>query len=116
MPTVMEVTLNLVPVLRLVTGDSVTETQISGAIAGRGSVELELPEVPTVSRQHARFTFSDGRWRVANLGINGLMVNGSSVAGEHPLGDGDSICWGSRPDALLSMVEILEVVPSASTA
>jgi hypothetical protein len=116
MPTVMEVTLNLVPVLRLVTGDSVTETQISGAIAGRGSVELELPEVPTVSRQHARFTFSDGQWRVANLGINGLMVNGSSVASEHPLGDGDSICWGSRPDALLSMVEILEVVPSAGTA
>jgi hypothetical protein len=103
-------------VLRLVTGDSVTETQISGAIAGRGSVELELPEVPTVSRQHARFMFSDGQWRVANLGMNGLMVNGNPVAGEHPLGDGDSICWGSRPDALLSLVEILEVVPSASMA
>ena len=115
MPTVMEVTLNLVPVLRLVTGDSVTETQTSGARAGRGTVELELPEVPTVSRQHARFTFSDGQWRVANLSMNGLTINGSPVMGERTLDDGDSIRWGSRPDSLLSLVEICEVVPSAST-
>jgi hypothetical protein len=116
MPTVMEVTLNLIPVLRLVTGDSVTETQTSGARAGRGTVELELPEVPTVSRQHARFTFSDGQWRVANLSMNGLTINGSPVTGERTLDDGDSIRWGSRPDSLLSLVEIIEAAPPARTA
>lgn len=116
MPTVTELTLSLIPVLRLVTGDSVTQTQISGARAGRGAVELELPEVPTVSRQHARFTFSDGQWRIANLGMNGLMINGSLVAGEHPLGDGDSIRWGSRPDSLLSQVEIIEAALSWPSA
>jgi pSer/pThr/pTyr-binding forkhead associated (FHA) protein len=84
-----------------------TETRMSGARAGRGAVELALPEVPTVSREHARFTFSDGQWRIANLGMNGITVNGSTVAGEHPLRNGDSIRWGTRPDALLSRVEIL---------
>jgi hypothetical protein len=105
-PTVTERSLGPIPILRLITGDSVAETRLSGARAGRGAVELGLPEVPTVSREHARFTFSDGQWRIANLGMNGLTVNGSPVAGEHPLSDGDSIRWGMRPDALLSRVEI----------
>ena len=95
-----------VPVLRLVTGDSVAQTQMTGARAGRGPVELVLPNVPTVSREHARFEFSEGRWWVTNLGMNGLAVNGAPVESEHPLGDGDAIRWGSRPDALLSRVEI----------
>ena len=44
-----------VPLLRLVTQGHVAETRISGARAGRGSAaELRLPEVPTVSRVHAR--------------------------------------------------------------
>src|SRR5215475_1054139 len=95
-----------VPVLRLVTGDSVTQTQMTGARAGRGSVELVLSNVPTISREHARFEFSKGRWWVTNLGINGLAVNGAPVGTEHPLSDGDAIRWGSRPDALVSRVEI----------
>jgi hypothetical protein len=95
-----------VPVLRLVTGDSVAQTQMTGARAGRGSVELALPNVPTISREHARFEFSEGRWWVTNLGINGLAVNGAPVETEHPLSDGDAIRWGSRPDALVSRVEI----------
>jgi len=95
-----------VPVLRLVTGDSVAQTQLTGARAGRGSVELVLPNVPTISREHARFEFSEGRWWVTNLGINGLAVNGAPVDTEHPLSDGDVIRWGSRPDALVSRVEI----------
>jgi hypothetical protein len=103
-PTVMEQAIP--PRLRLVTGDSVAETRTSGARAGRGTVELRLPEVPTVSREHAKFICPNGQWRVANLGINGLMVNGSAVAGECPLYDGDSIRWGTRPDALLSRVQI----------
>jgi FHA domain len=95
-----------VPVLRLITGSSTAETAVSGARAGRGSVELVLPDVPTVSREHAIFTFSAGRWWVANQGRNGLTLNGTPVAGKQPLGDGDAIRWGTRQDALLSRVEI----------
>lgn len=104
--TVMEKTVPPVPALRLVTGDSVTQTRMTGARAGRGSVELVLPNVPTVSREHARFAFSDGRWCVTNLGMNGLTVNGAPAATDHPLSDGDTIRWGSQPDALVSRVEI----------
>jgi uncharacterized membrane protein len=85
LPTVMERRNPVLPVLRLVTGDLVAETRTSGARAGRGPVELELPEVQTVSREHARFTFSDGGWWIANLGMNRLTVNGQPVAGD-PLG------------------------------
>jgi hypothetical protein len=106
MATIMERSIDSVPLLRLVTGSSVAETMMSGARAGRGSVELVLPDVPTVSREHARFTFSDGRWWITNQGRNGLTLNGVPVAGEQPLSDGDAIRWGARPDALLSHVEI----------
>jgi hypothetical protein len=106
MPTVMERRDAVIPALRLVTGDLTAETRTSGARAGRGPVELALPEVPTVSREHARFSFSDGQWWVANLGMNGLTVNGQAVAGEHPVSDGDVIRWGARPDALASRVEV----------
>jgi len=95
-----------VPVLRLVTGGSVTETRVSGARAGRGSVELALPEVPTVSREHARFTFSDGQWWIANRGRNGLTLNGTPLVGEQPVSNGDLICWGMRSDALQSRIEV----------
>jgi len=104
--TLMEQARPVIPVLRLVTGSSVAETVMSGARAGRGSVELVLPDVPTVSREHAKFTFSDGRWWVANQGRNGLCLNGAPVAGERPVGDGDSIRWGTRSDAPQSRVEI----------
>ena len=104
--TIMAASLPAVPALRLVTGSSVAETRTSGARAGRGPVELILPDVPTVSREHARFTFSDGRWRISNQGRNGLILNGTAVTGEQPLSDGDSIRWGTNPDAPLSRVEI----------
>ena len=105
-PTVLERTGPAIPMLRLVTGNEVAETRTSGARAGRGPVELGLPEVPTVSREHARFTFSGGQWRIANLGMNGLTVNGEPVTGEAPVSDGDVVRWGTRPDALSSRVEI----------
>jgi FHA domain len=104
--TVMEQTRPAVPVLRLMTGSSVAETTMSGAQAGRGPVELVLPDVPTVSRHHASFTFAAGCWWVTNQGMNGLSVNGVPVAGQHPLSDGDSIRWGAGPDAPLSRIEI----------
>ena len=62
--------------------------------------------MPTVSREHARFTFSGGQWWIANLGMNGLTLNGTPLAGEQPLSNGDSIRWGTRPDALLSRVQV----------
>jgi len=106
MATIMEGSLACVPVLRLVTGSSVAKTTMSGARAGRGPVELVLPHVPTVSREHARFTFSDGRWWITNQGRNGLTLNGAPVMGEQPLSDGDAIRWGTSRDALVSRVEI----------
>jgi hypothetical protein len=106
MATVMEQIRPSVPVLRLVTGSSVAETAVSGARAGRGLVELVLPEVPTVSRVHAIFTFAGGRWSVTNQGANGLTVNGVPVSDKQPLSDGDSIRWGKSYDAPLSRVEI----------
>jgi hypothetical protein len=106
MVTMMEPRPARVPVLRLVTGSSVAETRTSGARAGRGPVELVLPDVLTVSREHATFTFSDGRWRITNRGRNGLALNGAPVAGEQPLSDGDTIRWGASPDAPLSRVRI----------
>lgn len=106
MVTVMEQARPAVPLLRLVTGSSVAETAMSGARAGRGPVELVLPDVPTVSRHHARFTFAAGCWWVTNQGMNGLSVNDVPVTGKHPLSDGDSIRWGTGPDAPISRIEI----------
>jgi hypothetical protein len=104
--TVLEKAVPPVPVLRLITGDMVAQTQMTGAEAGRGSVDLMLPNVSTISRKHARFAFSEGRWWVTNLGMNGITVNGAPVETEHPLSDGDTIRWGSRPDSVASRVEI----------
>ena len=96
-----------VPLLRLVTGGSAAETQLSGARAGRSAaVELLLPEEPTVSRVHAKFVFHDGQWRVTGLGRNGLMVNDLPVQGEQVVRDGDVIRWGNQPGALVSRVQI----------
>jgi pSer/pThr/pTyr-binding forkhead associated (FHA) protein len=106
MATVMEQIRPAVPVLRLVTGSSVAETVMSGARAGRGPVELELPDVPTVSRVHATFTFAADRWWVTSQGVNGMSVNGVSVTAKQALSDGDAIRWGTRQDAPLSKVEI----------
>jgi FHA domain-containing protein len=105
-PTMAESARPAVPPLRLVSGQSVVETWTSGARAGRGAVELVLPDVPTVSREHARFTFADGRWWVANLGMNGLTLNGVPLAGEQPVSDGDTIRWGRSGNTLVSRVEI----------
>jgi FHA domain len=104
--TVAEAGLRPVPVLRLVTGDSAAETQVSGARAGRGGVELRLPAIPTVSREHARFTYAEGQWWITNLGRNGLTLNGVPLTGQRPVRDGDSIRWGSQADALVSRVEV----------
>ena len=104
--TVAEPARSMIPALRLITEGRVCETRMSGARAGRGAVELGLPDVPTVSREHARFTYSDGQWWVANLGMNGMTLNGSAAAGEQPLHDGDVIRWGTNEQAPTSRVQI----------
>jgi FHA domain len=106
LPTVAEPRRPPVPLLRLVTGGHVAQTKSSPARAGRGAVELVLPEVATISREHARFTFADGQWWVTNLGRNGLTLNGVPLAGKHALYDGDSIQWGRSVDAPVSQVQI----------
>lgn len=95
------------PPLRLVTDGSVAETRISGARAGRGhQVELQLPENSTVSRVHAEFIFAGGQWRIIGKGLNGLVLNGTPLAGEHVVRPGDVIRWGRQDGALVSRVEI----------
>jgi len=106
LPTVAERGHPPVPALRLVTGTSAAETQLSGARAGRGDVELPLPEVPTVSREHAQFTYAEGQWWVTNLGRNGLALNGVPLVGQRPVRDGDAIRWGTKADAPVSRVEV----------
>jgi hypothetical protein len=106
LPTMAERRPRPIPVLRLVTGDSLTQTEVSGARAGRGEVELVLPQVPTISREHARFSYADGQWWVTNLGLNGLSLNGIPLAGQRPVHDGDSIRWGTAADAPVSRVEV----------
>ncbi|HEY1323017.1 MAG TPA: FHA domain-containing protein [Streptosporangiaceae bacterium] len=106
LPTVAERGHPPVPALRLVTGSSAAQTQLSGARAGRGDVELPLPEIPTVSREHAEFTYAEGQWWITNLGRNGLTLNGVPLEGQRPVRDGDSIRWGSNGDAPVSRVEV----------
>jgi hypothetical protein len=106
LPTVAELRPPPVPLLSLVTGESVVQTTASGAVAGRGSVDLPLPQVATISREHARFTFSGGQWWVTSLGRNGLILNGQPVVSEHPVRHGDLLRWGRQGGAPLSRVEI----------
>jgi len=95
------------PLLRLVTGDLTAQTRVSGACAGRGPAsELLLPEDPTVSRVHAQFTCAAGEWRITGVGLNGVALNGTVLADEQVVRDGDTIRWGRRPDSLSSRVQI----------
>ena len=71
-------------------------------------IKLQLGRIGNRLRENhrAKFTYSDGQWFVTNLGMNGITLNGRAVTGEHAVSTGDSIRWGTRPDALLSEVQI----------
>lgn len=98
------------PLLRLVTGSMVAQTQMSGARAGRGKgVELPLPEEPTISRVHARFSCAGGQWDITGLGRNGVAINGVLLAGTQALHNGDLIRWGRQADSPVSRVEIAQL-------
>lgn len=95
------------PLLRLITGIEVVQTRMSGARAGRSrAAELSLPNVPTISRLHARFTYEQGEWRVTSLGRNGVVVNDEVVLGQRTIHDNDLIRWGRQSDALTSRIAI----------
>lgn len=95
------------PSLQLVTGDDVTQTRRSGARAGRGSsVELRLPQDLTISRVHAKFTFSDGHWWITGIGQNGLLLNGTRLTEPRMVTSGDQVGWGTHANAVVSLVQI----------
>ena len=60
------------------------------------AVELRLPEEITVSRVHAEFIFAEGQWWIISKGLNGLVLNGTALAGEQMVQPGDVIHWGAR--------------------
>jgi hypothetical protein len=70
---------------------------ILGREPGSSPPHVALPS-STVSRQHARLDFSDGRWGLTNLSrTNPVVLNDetlSSADGERPLTDGDRIELG----------------------
>lgn len=70
---------------------------IVGREPGRSPQHVTL-QSSTVSRQHARFAFNNGRWAIANLSqTNPVVVNDEHLldsAGERPLADGDKIELG----------------------
>jgi FHA domain len=96
------------PSLRLVTGKAVVHTRRSGARAGRGSsVELRLPQEDlTISRVHANFTFSDGRWWITGTGRNGLLLNGSRLTARREVSSGDCVSWGTHANAVVSQIQV----------
>jgi hypothetical protein len=97
----------IVPTLFLHTSGSRSSTRMSSAIAGRDPrVDLVLPDVGTVSRRHARFSYVDGRWCVECLGRNGLLLNGREVSLRQVVNDEDTLTWGRSTSALTSQVQL----------
>jgi serine phosphatase RsbU (regulator of sigma subunit) len=85
------------PKLRVVSGPqagAAIEVK-DGAVIGRSrSVDLQFEE-KTLSRQHARIVFADGKWTLIDLeSSNGTFVNGIAVRTGTPLKDGDDIRLG----------------------
>jgi pSer/pThr/pTyr-binding forkhead associated (FHA) protein len=78
--------------LRLQPGDHIIDLTSPDVLLGRQSdADLRMPQ-PDVSRQHCRFQFADGGWRVVDLGsLNGVYVNGSRVARMAVIHAGDLI-------------------------
>lgn len=70
---------------------------ILGREPGRSPQTIAL-QSDTVSRRHARFAYSNGRWAVANLSrTNPVVVNDERLADnsiERPLADGDRVELG----------------------
>jgi hypothetical protein len=78
--------------LRLHPGDHVIDLTSPDVLLGRqGDVDLRMPQ-PDVSRQHCRFQFSHGGWRVVDLdSLNGVYVNGARIRRMSVIHAGDQI-------------------------
>src|SRR3954453_17311342 len=78
--------------LRLHPGDHVIDVTAPDVLLGRQSdADLRMPQ-PDVSRQHCRFQYAHGGWRIVDLGsLNGVYVNGSRVSRMAVIHAGDQI-------------------------
>jgi predicted component of type VI protein secretion system len=74
-------------------------------LVGRHSAADIRLSLPDVSRQHCRFVFADGAWRVFDLNsLNGIFVNGERLQ-EASVNHGDRIRIGSLTFAIEVGVE-----------
>ncbi len=74
------------------TGQSFPLSHAAVAIGRAPEREIALPADTSVSRAHARITYSEGRHFVADDGsANGTFVNGGRIAGPRELSSGDTI-------------------------
>mgnify|MGYP003333666720 FL=1 len=66
-------------------------------VIGRLAENAIVFEDPNVSRKHAEIVASGGGWVVRDLGsTNGTKVNGTTIAGERALRDGDIVSFGGN--------------------
>jgi DNA-binding CsgD family transcriptional regulator len=70
---------------------------LHGVTLGRdGASDVVMPDDMQVSRVHARIAQRNGQWILVDLeSRNGSYVNGRLIH-EHPLRDGDQLCFGSQ--------------------
>ena len=78
--------------LRLQPGNHVIDLTGPDILLGRQSdADLRMPQ-PDVSRQHCRFQFTDGGWRLVDLeSLNGVYINGARVRNMAVVQAGDLI-------------------------
>jgi serine phosphatase RsbU (regulator of sigma subunit) len=70
---------------------------------GRGPGNDMVVEDLSISRNHARMTWKDGRAFLEDLGSrNGVVVNGLRLTGPHPVVPGDQVLLGNVPLTLRS--------------
>ncbi len=86
---------------RLLIRNEILEDQVlpivgESCIVGRGRDAQIRIQDKTVSRFHARLESDGRRWLVTDLGSsNGTSVNGNRIQETTPIGDGDSVQFGS---------------------
>jgi len=87
------------PLVRLLLPDGRQIDLCSGETVGRAGAGGQLfREYPAVSRNHARFVYTDGSWQVTDLdSTNGTFLDGKRLLPDHPAGltDGQELRFGS---------------------
>jgi DNA-binding CsgD family transcriptional regulator len=79
------------------------ELGLRGVTLGRDEGnDVVMPDDMQVSRVHAKIAQRNGQWILADLGSrNGSFVN-TRLIHEHPLRDGDQLCFGSQVFSFVS--------------